>query len=640
MGVIRVDNVTRQYGPRLVLEGLSLDLHPGETVGVIGPNGAGKTTLFKLIAGMETADRGSVTRSKGLRVGYLSQEPQVDPNATVHDEVAAAFTDLLEIERKIHDISDAMSTADGPRLHELMDELSEAQAQFEVAGGHEIEKRLREVIGGLGFSERDLEQRVGTLSGGQKCRVALGRMLLQNSTYLLLDEPTNHLDIDAVRWLERFLASHTGGAAIISHDRYLLDRLADKIVEVDKGRAAVYPGSYTNYVDIKERRALTQEREFEQDRAFIEKEKAYIAKHLAGQRARQAIGRRRRLERMLEQGAFTVEKPTDRATLKLAFAESATAGRTLLEAQGVSKAYGERSLFRDLNVQVSSGERLGITGPNGAGKSTLLKTLLGLIEPDSGEARRDPKAVIGWYAQDASDLQLTNKVLEEIQLARPEFSELQARSAAARFLFRGEDVFKPVSALSGGEQSRLRLLKLVLQAPNILVLDEPTNHLDIASREALEDALDEYPGTIVTVSHDRYFLDKVATRMLVIRDGQARSLLGNYSDYAEVMEREQREAAAIAAGAAAEKAVRRKNERPGRSAGGTARSKYDKISLGELEAGIMRDEERLAQLNERFGDPEVCKDAEAMAALQVEYDTLKLELADAHRAWEARVEQG
>ncbi|MCA9243755.1 MAG: ABC-F family ATP-binding cassette domain-containing protein [Phycisphaerales bacterium] len=639
MGVIRVDNVTRQYGPRLVLDGLSLDLHPGETVGIIGPNGAGKTTLFRLIAGLEHPDMGTVTRSKGLRVGYLSQDPQVDPNATIHDEVAAAFTDLLDIERKMHAVSDDMATAEGDELARLMDELAELQTKFEAAGGHEIETRLREVIGGLGFSERDLEQRVGTLSGGQKCRVALGRMLLQNSTYLLLDEPTNHLDIDAVRWLEKFLASHTGGAAIISHDRYLLDRLADKIVEVDRGKAQVFPGSYTDYVDIRERRALTQERQFVQDRAFIEKERAYIAKHLAGQRSKQAIGRRRRLERMLDEGAFTVERPSERASLKLEFDENATAGRTLLEAVGVSKAYGDRELFSELDVQVSSGERVGITGPNGAGKSTLLKTLVGLIEPDTGKARRDPKAVIGWYSQDASDLKPANRLLDEILLARPEFSDEQARSAAARFLFRGEDVFKPVSALSGGEQSRLRLLKLVLQGPNILVMDEPTNHLDIASREALEDALDEYPGTIVTVSHDRYFLDKIATRMLAIRDGQTRSLLGNYSDYVALIEREQREAAAVTA-RAAEAVSRRKNERPGRVTGATPRSKYDKIPISDLEAGIMRDEERLSQLNERFGDPEVYKDAEAMAALQAEYDTLKLELAEAHRAWETRVEQG
>jgi len=649
MGLIRVQNVTKQFGGQVVLRDVSVEFSTGHVVGLVGPNGAGKTTLFKLITGQLAPDLGTVTLSKGLEVGYLPQEPEVAEGQTLHDEVLSVFADVLALEQKLQGISERMAAQPaGPALDELMQQYDRTTARFEAAGGYTYEQRLGEILGGLGFSQADYKLPMAALSGGQKCRAALAKLLLQESQFLLLDEPTNHLDIDAVRWLEKFLAGHHGGAVIVSHDRYLLDRLAERIVEVEGGRLRSFPGNYTNYVQTKAVRQLTQDRQFVNDRAFIQKEREFIAKHMGKQRTAEAKGRLKRLERRLAAGEFTLERTSQREKIKIRFGEAdrqVTAGKDVLSVRGLSKAYGEKRLFTDLSLTVPAGSRLGITGPNGTGKTTLLKIVLGQVRVDAGEFDLDVKASVGYYAQEATELDPNRTVVQEILTVRQEWLESHARSYAARFLFRGEDPFKRVSQLSGGEQSRVRLMKIILANPNVLILDEPTNHLDIASREVLEEALLEFPGTIIAVSHDRYFLDRICDHLLVMRSNEHALYDGNYSYYIRQVEAE-RESAAMAAGAEKRPKAAKGGKTPrggGQEAAAAVekpqRTRFHKLRLEELEQLIIDLETRLMELHERFGEPELYHDATGVSELREEFDAVQAELAEAEQEWNARAER-
>ncbi len=647
MGTISIQAVAKQFGPQVVLREASVELQSGETVGLVGPNGAGKTTIFRLILRRFPPDLGTVTCSKGMEVGYLPQDPEVNLDATLHDEVLSAFADVLAIERKMHEISHEIAEKhEGPEYESLLELYGKLEAQFVAADGYAIETQLKEIVGGLGFTPEDLKLPMRALSGGQKCRAALAKLLLQDSTYLLLDEPTNHLDIDAVRWLEKFLRSHHGGAAVISHDRYLLDRIADRIIEVEGGRLNAYPGNYTNYVETREVRRLTQERQFEKDQAFIAKERDYIARNIASKRTGVDRGRRTQLERRLAAGEFTMERPGANKELRLAFSGEEQKGRTIFDAQGLTKRFGDKQLFRDLSLQIASGDRLGITGPNGTGKSTLLKVLLGLMTPEEGRVVVDPKASVGYYAQESHDLDPSRTILTEIQSVRQDLTEQQARTILGRFLFTGDDVFKSVARLSGGEQSRVRLTKLILSNPNVLVLDEPTNHLDIPSREALEEALDEFPGTIIAVSHDRYFLDRIVDRLLVIRPEGSRQFTGGYTEYIEA-EEARAEAERVGAEREAErardearKAARKAADSGGKSKGSGGKpgpkSRFDKMALEELEAFIAAREGEIAEMTERFSDPAIVRDRAALAELNAKMDGMRAELGEAEAAWYRR----
>ncbi len=638
MAAIHLSNVCKQFGPREVLRDVTLELHAGQIVGLVGPNGAGKTTLFKLIAGLLQPDSGVVTRARDLPIGYLEQEPRVELSATLHDEVLGAFADVLALERRMHTLSEMISrTAVGPAQDELLAEYDTLTARFETAGGYTYEQRLREILGGLGFSDRDRQRPMAVLSGGEKCRAALARLLLNDSEYLLLDEPTNHLDLDAVRWLERFLAGHHGGALIISHDRYLLDRVAQRIVLLEDARVKCYAGNYSTFVETRATDRITQERQFEKDAAEVARQREYIARYGAGQRARQARGRRTRLERRLAAGEFVQQRPAQQRSLRLSFESDAPPAHEVLRVEGLAKSFGDKPLFRDLSFRVTATQRLGIIGPNGCGKSTLFRTLLGQMDPDAGTVEFARRLQIGYFAQDSGELDGQRTVLEEIAAQRPQWTETEVRGLLGAFLFSGDDVFEPIGALSGGEQSRLRLIRLILQSPNVLLLDEPTNHLDIASREALEEALDDYPGTILVISHDRYFLDRVVDRVLSLRPGGARLIDGNYTTYVETLEREQREAdeQAAAAQAAAARPMPGEAGRTRTSAG--PRSPFAKWTLEAIEQRIMELEGQIALLNERFGQPDVYRDASRIAALRAELAAHQQELAELEAAWSDRV---
>ena len=637
MAIVSVQGVTKQYGTQIVLDQVSFELHHGETVGLIGANGAGKTTLFRTIAGEITPDNGTVTTAKGLGVGYLKQEPEVALDTSLHDEVGGAFADLLEMERRLHDFSDQMAAAadNHELLTGLMGRYERVNARFIAAGGHTFETRLNEILGGLGFSQADRAKPMSLLSGGEKCRAALAKLLLRDHRLLLLDEPTNHLDIDAVRWLEKFLANHQGTALIVSHDRYLLDRLCTRIIELDRCRVASYPGNYSNFAQVKELRLLTQQRQHEQDATFIAKERAFIAKHLATQRTKEAKGRRKRLERRLGEGEFVTDAPpSQQRSAKIEFNEAKVRTNTVVRGDGLCMAFDEKQLFKNLTFQIQPSQRQGITGPNGTGKTTLLNIILGKLAPTGGTFELDTGLGLGYYAQEEGVWNPEHTVLDEIRNERVGFTELAARSYLGRFRFTGDDVFKTLGQLSGGERSRVRLIKLILQQPDLLILDEPTNHLDIPSREALEAALEEYQGTIIVVSHDRYFLDRIADRLLVIRDTGPVMYEGNYSFYIQQVEQkvaQEREKTATAA-KKARKAERGKEKAKPKS------SRFDLMSIHDLEALVIELEEKLASLHMRFGDADVCKDPDLLAELKEDAEAVEAELAETNAAWEERAE--
>jgi len=636
MAAVTIQNVMKQFGTRVVLEGASLELHEGETVGLIGPNGAGKTTLFRLINGDYPPDLGTITRSRGLQHGYLQQEPEVSADRTLHEEVGSVFEELLALETKCHELSEELARrAHDPDVDDWMRRYDRVHDQFVAAGGHTFETRMNEILGGLGFTESEQHRPMSTFSGGQRCRAALAKLLLEDRTLLLLDEPTNHLDIDAVRWLEKFLTSHQGGAVIISHDRYLLDRLCDRIIELENRKLFSYPGNYTTFAETKQLVELTRQRQYEKDAVFIAKEKDFIAKHLAGQRSAQAKGRRKRLTRQLSAGEFVTEGVGRKASAaRIEFGGREAKAGTLVRCEGLTMGYGGRPLFHDLDLSIRGGERLGITGPNGTGKTTLLRILVGQLTPQAGSVRFEERVQIGFHSQERPEGFSGRSILEEIRQTKPGMSEFDGRTYAAKFLFRGNEVFKPLELLSGGEQSRVRLATLVLQAPDVLILDEPTNHLDIPSREVLEEALEDFVGTVIVVSHDRYFLDRIVDRLFVMRAEGCTMYAGNYTTYVEQVEREQAEKrAALEGKAATKKAKRAKNEK---LQAASTRTPYDHLAVEQLEAMVVERETALAALTAKFGDPAVCKDPDALSELRDEVEIAERALTEVDRAWQQR----
>lgn len=529
MSLVNLQHVTKLYDPDLILDDISATIVHGDRIGLIGRNGCGKTTLLKIIGGLLTDFKGDVVLAKGLRIGYLSQEPELERDCTLRQEMLTVFEERLALEDKMLMLAEKMETQE---TSHLLQQYAYIQEQHERLGGYDYEHRINRVLGGLGFSEQDFNLPVRVLSGGQKSRATLAKLLLEEPDLLLLDEPTNHLDINGIEWLENYLnTEYKGAVLVVSHDRYFLDKVVRKVWELDEHKINICRGNYSKSCEMKAIERLVGERAFKEQQMFIANEEKFIERNIAGQRTREAQGRRKRLERLER-----VEKPkSDAPTLKLNFTPGAREGDDILRCQGVSKQFGDKVLFTDLNFEVYRGDIIGIFGPNGTGKTTFFRMILGEEQPTQGNLWVGPNLKLGYYTQELEGLNLNKEIIEEIWELCPQLTQTEVRSYLAKLLFRGNDVFKQIGNLSGGEQSRVQLAKLLLKNANVLLLDEPTNHLDIPAREALEKALAEYPATMFIISHDRYLLNSLATKLLIFDvtkdETKTRFFEGTYAKY-------------------------------------------------------------------------------------------------------------
>jgi ATP-binding cassette, subfamily F, member 3 len=647
--LFRLTDVHKSYAAQEVLRGASLQVNPGEHVGLVGRNGAGKTTLFRLVTGEESADRGDVVRARGLRLGLLEQHVDFEPGTTVHEAALAAFGQLQAIEHEMHQLEHRMAEA-ADDLDAVLERYSDLQHEFERQGGFEYAARAEAILQGLGFERESWATPAEILSGGQKNRLGLARLLLAEPDVLLLDEPTNHLDVSAVEWLEEFLASYKSAYLIISHDRYFLDRACTRIVEVENGKAVSYTGNYSDFLVEREERREAQMRAYENQRQLIAKTEEFIRRNLAGQKTKQAKSRRKMLEKLERVDAVRPDQSSGNFQLQ----KVERAGTHVLTVKDASVGYPDNLLAEGITFILRRGECLGIIGPNGSGKTTFLKTALGKLPQLAGEVRWGANVSVGYYAQQLDDLDPRNEIIMELRrVASASATAGELRSFLARFLFTGDDVYKHVQDLSGGEKGRLALAKLIYSRVNVLVLDEPTNHLDIPSREALEEALDAYDGTIITISHDRYFLDRVATQILALDGcGHAEHYEGDYTEYhdwkaerraASLSAKVERERDAASKPAPRADAAETRDARAGektqdlkKSRGGKGSKKKGAQSRDSqsVEAEIAEAEKRLAALGEEMSTPEAARDASRLARLNDEYAKTEERLRELYEEWE------
>ena len=633
MALVHISQVSKEYDGQVVLDGVDLSIERGQRAGLIGANGAGKTTLLKLIAGHERPDFGSISRARSLQIGYLSQEPQLDSQRPLLAEVLTTFEGLGRLEQRMHELADRISHEHDPdKQQKLLDQYARLQHRFESAGGYSHETRAREVLGGLGFGPDDYDLPTKVLSGGQKCRAALAKLLLTGSELLLLDEPTNHLDMEATAWLEKFLTAHHGGLIIVSHDRYLLDRLVSKIIDLEDHHLTVYPCNYSDYVESKRIRLLDADRQYEQQQTWLKHQREYIARvKYKLDSAKQARGRQSMIERMEREGKILARPTTRRHKALIRFKPAERGGDMVLRCEGISKSYGDLVLIENLDLDLQRGQKLGVIGPNGVGKTTLLKMALGQVQPDAGQLRLYENLTIGYYDQEHEQLDLHARAIDQVWSVRPAAAELAVRSFMACFGLTEDAVFKRVADLSGGQQSRVLLARLVWTDPQVMLLDEPTNRLDIATKEVLEEALADYPGSIILVSHDRYFLDKVVNCLLFLEPGgKWRFFRGNYSDYV----RQQQKIHAAHTAQARRAAATRPNRPKRKSPSATTKAGPRRMSLKQLEEAIIKRERQLEQLRQDFAEPQTYRDGQRMRDLRATHDHLQEELEQLNAKWD------
>lgn len=524
MAVLKISGLSKSFGIKTVFENVSFEVRSGERIGLVGANGAGKTTLLKCIMGAEEADKGSVKASDGAIIGYLRQDFNYTSH-TIREEMEDAWKDVLYYKDRMETLARELESSKSDE--KLVEAYGRAEARFEFLGGYDYESTTRKILTGLGFSDDDWDRDIHSFSGGQKVRINLAAAFVRHPDFLLLDEPTNHLDMGMLEWLEEYLRSYKGGILMISHDRYFLDGAATGIIDLENHHIRSFRGGYTRYMETKENQDRAYEKAFEKQQEHIKETEEYIRRYKAGIKAKQARGRQSQLNRLVR-----LEKPVHQASLRFHFDPPQECADKVLDVLRVEGSYGSHILFKDLTIHIKKGETVGLIGPNGAGKTTILKMITGEKKPDTGFIQLGNNVKMGYYSQEQERLHPKLTVLDEVRDTF-NFGEKEARNILGMFLFRGDDVFKTVGMLSGGEKARLSLLCLFLEKPNFLILDEPTNHLDIPTREIMEDAIEAFGGTCLVVSHDRYFLDKVADRILELDHGKLTEYLGNYSYYKE-----------------------------------------------------------------------------------------------------------
>ena len=625
---ISVSNLVKEFEVgHKILDGLTFQVDTGERVGLLGPNGCGKTTLLRILTGVMDYDEGDVVIAPGKRMGLISQIPVYPAGYTVEDVLATAFEPLREMEREMAALAEQMGEGTDPALLARYDKLT---AAFEAAGGYETDTKTNKVCNGLTIPQSMREQLFDKLSGGEKTRVNLARLILEDTDILLLDEPTNHLDLRATEWLEEYLDKFKGTVLTVSHDRYFLDKVVNRIVEIQAGKAEFYSGNYSFYVVEKERRYEEKLRQYEKEQAKIEQlEKAAEQMRIWAYSGMDKTFKRvksmeKRIERMR-----TTDRPTRERKMEVRFGEREFRGDEVLTIKGLTKSFGERTLFSNLSLEVAGGERIALLGDNGSGKTTLLKILLGEEEPDAGKVRMGPTVKVGYLPQhvhfDHPERNLVDTLIYE-----QDCTAQTARNRLAAFKFRGEDVFKPVSALSGGEQSRLRLCMLMDEKINLLILDEPTNHLDIQSREWIEEAVEEYEGNLLFVSHDRYFIDRFASRIWMLEDGHITDFRGNYQEYQAARARGAAGKSASDVQVSVEKAPepKEKKEKPKRPGG----TKNLEKEVTAAERAVAKAEEQMYDLEQQI--QEASADYLKLQELYEQREALEEEILKLYGTWE------
>ena len=631
MPILTVSDIKKVYGDQEILNGITFSLEPKEKVALIGRNGTGKTTLLRLAAGLEEPDRGSITLAGWARVAYLAQVPEGPSETDVVTHVLSGAADVQTLEERACELEGLMASPqvhdDLARMEAIMEEYAHVRDRFEHAGGFTLASRARMVLAGLGFSEADQARPLGALSGGWRVRAELARVLLAEPDLLLLDEPTNHLDVSATEWLEAYLKSFPGATIVVSHDRALIDAVTSKTLELEDGRLTSYPGAYSVYVMLKTQQVRRQQELYQRQQEEIAKLEAYIHRYKAGNRATQAKSREKMLARIQ---ASKVEAPRLHTVIRPRAQAVPLSGKVMARLHRVGKRYGDVEVFSGVSLEIYRGERIGLRGFNGAGKSTLMKLIAGVEPPSTGHLTLGTGVRARYFSQESTDDLDPNRTgLDEILAGRSMTPE-QARTYLGRFLFSGEEVFKRVAMLSGGERQRLNLARLLLGKTNLLLLDEPTNHLDIPSREALETALQDFPGTVMVATHDRYLMERLATRILTVQDRTVRDFHGTYREWRE---RSTKEAAQRAVPSRTRLRAKepmlsraafgpRPSSRPPRPAG---------LTFDEVAEQIAAVERELEEVGARLSDPELYRDAEHVKSMRVRYEKTEQRLAELYR---------
>ena len=642
--ILSCQNISKSFGTDEILKNVSFHIEENEKAAVVGINGAGKSTLLKIIMKQENPDEGEVTLAKDKTIGYLAQYQDVSGHHTIYEEVLDSKRDIIEMEERLRDMETQMNTLSGEALEQLLDTYHKLSHEFEQVNGYAYRSEVTGILKGLGFTEEEFDKKMSELSGGQKTRVSLGKLLVTKPDILLLDEPTNHLDIESIRWLETFLMNYKGAVLIVSHDRYFLDRVVSKVVEIFQHKGYVYQGNYSDYAKKKAAIRAAMIKQYYNQQREIRHQEEVIAKLKSFNREK-SIKRAESREKMLDK-IEVIEKPSEvRTDMKLTLTPRILSGNDVLTVEHLAKSFDSHKLFTDVNFEIKRGEHVAIIGDNGSGKTTLLKILNGLVPADQGTFRLGSNVEIGYYDQEHHVLHSDKTLFEEISDDYPYLNNTQIRNVLAAFLFTGEDVFKRISDLSGGERGRVSLAKLVLSNANFLILDEPTNHLDIMSKEILEDALNGYEGTILYVSHDRYFINRTAHRILDLTEGQFVNYVGNYDYYLEKHDTvmaaieasvpQSADADNTVAAKVAESEVKldwkaQKEEQ--------ARLRKKENDLKKCEEQIARLEARVSEIDTEMSDPAIGTQVAKLQELSKEQAACQEQLEKLYEQWEELAE--
>ena len=634
--ILSCQGISKSFGEKVILEDASFHIEEREKAALIGNNGAGKTTLLRIIMEEIHADAGQVVLAKDKRIGYLAQYQDVQGHLSVYEELLSTKQYIIDMEERLRAMEVQMKNASGEELDRLMNSYTRLTHEFELENGYAYKSELMGVLNGLGFTEEDFTKQVATLSGGQKTRVALGKLLISKPDILLLDEPTNHLDMESIAWLETYLLNYPGAVFIVSHDRYFLDKVVTKVIEIDAGQVRMYAGNYSAYAEKKAQLRDAQYKAYLNQQREIKHQEAVIVKLKSFNREK-SIKRAESREKMLNK-VQRIDKPVEvQSQMRLSLEPRVVSGNDVLTVEDLAKSFPQQKLFSNISFQIKRGERVALIGNNGTGKTTMLKILNGLLDADAGSFSLGAKVQIGYYDQEHHVLHAEKTIFEEISDTYPTLTETQIRNMLAAFLFTGDDVFKVISSLSGGERGRVSLAKLMLSEANFLILDEPTNHLDIASKEILEEALNSYTGTVLYVSHDRYFINQTATRILDLTNQSVVNYIGDYDYYLEKKE-ELTEKYAPTAQDATEEA---KEETPSEGKLTWQQQKEEQARKRKQENELKKVEKRIEELETRDKEiddtlvlPDVCTNVGRCAELSREKDKIQAELEELYEKWE------